>query len=299
MIRSGIKWLRDQRGSTAVLVGLSFTLLLTATGLVVDGGTMYAAKSHLQKAANAAALSGAQELTGKQSDVQAIVEDILTRHGDKMSLTGTDIHMKSTVRVYLSKKVPLGFSELFGKKEVTVSVNAAAQLSPMGTATGVFPFGVEDSFQLQKYQTYTLLEGPHGGQTGFYGSLDLGGGGSPAYPGNVANGYQGQVNIGDIVGTLEGERAGQNIAINERIDSDPYPPGEYWHRDSPRVMLLPLYHDYGHKTVQITGFAYFYLTAPYSKNDKQLIGMFIDRAGIGYTKPDAPDKGAYAIRLIE
>jgi hypothetical protein len=299
MVRFGNKLFREQQGSTIVLMGFSLLLLLTVVGLVIDGGTMYAAKSHLQKTVNAAALSGAQELTGKESDVRAIVGNIITRHGEQASLALTDVKMQSTVRVQLSKKVTLGFSQLLGKKDVTVVVSAAAQLSPMGEATGVFPFGVEDSIPLQKYKTYTLLEGPHGGQTGFYGSLDIGGGGPQGYIDNLAHGYQGEVAVGDIIGTLQGERAGQNIVINERIDSDPYPPGEYWHRDSPRIMLLPLYHDYDHKRVQITGFAYFYLTAPYTKKDKQLIGMFIERTGAGFTKPNAPDKGAFTIRLIE
>ncbi|WP_235426959.1 Tad domain-containing protein [Cohnella kolymensis] len=104
MMQFGRKLIQEQRGSTIVLVGLSLLLLLTVAGLVIDGGTMYAAKSHLQKTANAAALSGAQELTGNESDVQAIVNDILTHHGEQASLTGTDINMKSTVRVHLSKK---------------------------------------------------------------------------------------------------------------------------------------------------------------------------------------------------
>lgn len=85
------EWLRGERGSTSVLAALSLLLLLTAAGLVVDGGTIYAAKSHLQKTANAAALSGAQELTGEESDVRAIVDDILQHHGEPSSLVSTEV----------------------------------------------------------------------------------------------------------------------------------------------------------------------------------------------------------------
>lgn len=54
----------QQRGAVAIVVALSMTLLLGMLGLVLDLGHLYVAKSELQNAADAAALSGARELNG-------------------------------------------------------------------------------------------------------------------------------------------------------------------------------------------------------------------------------------------
>lgn len=307
MMQLARKLIKEQRGSTVVLVGLSLLLLLTVAGLVIDGGTLYAAKSHLQKTANAAALSGAQELTGKESDVKAIVNDILTHHGEQASLTGTEINMKSTVRVNLSKKVPLGFARLLGKKDVTVSVQAAAQVSPIGAATGVVPMGIDETLELEYYKPYVLKEGPKGGEYGFRGILLFGGrNGAPPYKEDLMHGYKGEVTVGDIVDVKNGTVAGgTRDGVEYRINTDPYPPGEYWHKDSPRLMLVPVYKEYrknGKQVdyVEIKGFAYFYLLEPQpGDDDKEIRGMFIENFGGGTVKPGAVERGADVIRLIE
>ncbi len=56
--------MRHQRGAVAIIVALCLTLLIGMLGLVLDLGHLYVAKTELQNAADAAALSGAKELTG-------------------------------------------------------------------------------------------------------------------------------------------------------------------------------------------------------------------------------------------
>lgn len=297
-------WLKDERGSAATLVGLSLLLLLTVTGLVVDGGMMYAAKSHLQKTANAAALSGAQELTGEEADVHAIIADILQHHGEQASLVRTDVQMGDTVRVHLRKQVPLGFSRLLGKDTATVAVSAAAQILPMGAAAGAAPLGIDEDIPLEFGRTYKLKVDSSGVDTGFFGILALGGPGASTYESNLKHGYPNEIKIGDVIDTQTGNIAGKTReGIQYRIDSDPYPPGDYSHRDSPRVILIPVYQPYNQtsnqlKQIIVTGFAYFYIMEPMKHNDTSITGMFIKRTGTGYAEPGAGDNGAYAIRLI-
>jgi hypothetical protein len=305
IVRLGKKLLREQQGSTIVLMGLSLTLLLTVVGLVVDGGSMYAAKSHLQKAANAAVLSGAQELTSNQATVKNIIDDILVHHKEKASLVGTDIQMKSTVRVHLREQVPLGFSRLFGKESVSVDVEAAAQILPLASASGAAPLGIDESIPLEYNKPYKLKVDSSGVDTGYFGILALGGPGATTYESNLKYGYQNEIKIGDIIDTQTGNIAGKTRdGVQLRIDSDPYPPGDYSHRDSPRVILIPVYRPYDQtsnqlKQIKVTGFAYFYITEPMSSNDTSITGMFIERTATGYAGPGTVDKGAYAIRLVE
>lgn len=274
-------------------------------GLVVDGGTMYAVKSHLQKAANASVLSGAQELTGEQSDVEAVVDDILAHHNEQSSLADLKIDMKSTVRVKLSKKVPLAFSRLFGKESVTVEAEAAAQILPMSAAAGAAPLGIDESIQLEYYKPYQLKVDSSGVEAGYFGILALGGPGAATYEDNLKYGYQNEIKIGDIIDTQTGNIAGKTRdGVQLRIDSDPYPPGDYSHRDSTRVILIPVYRPYSQdsnqlKQIEVTGFAYFYILEPMSSKDTSITGMFIERADTGEAEPGTVDKGAYAIRLVE
>lgn len=276
-------------------------------GLVVDGGTMYAVKSHLQTTANAAVLSGAQELTGEQSDVEAIVGDILAHHNEQSSLAPQDlkIDMKSTVRVKLSKKVPLAFSRLFGKESVKVEAEAAAQILPMSAAEGAAPLGIDESIPLEYNKPYKLKVDSSGVESGYFGILALGGPGAATYESNLKYGYQSEIKIGDVIDTQTGNIAGKTReGVQLRIDSDPYPEGDYSHRDDPRIILIPVYKPYDQdsnqlKSIEVTGFAYFYILEPMSSKDTSITGMFIERTGTGYAEPGTVDKGAFAIRLVE
>lgn len=64
---------RRQRGAVAILVGLSIFVLIGFLGLVMDLGRLYIAKTELQNAADAAALSGAKELNGSVTGITAAV----------------------------------------------------------------------------------------------------------------------------------------------------------------------------------------------------------------------------------
>ncbi|MFC5469337.1 pilus assembly protein TadG-related protein [Cohnella suwonensis] len=305
MLRKAKKLLREQQGSSIVLMGMSLLLLLTVAGLVVDGGTMYAAKSHLQKVANAAALSGAQELTGQQATVEQVIDDILNKHHERDSLAESNIEMKSNVRVSLHKQIPLSFSRLFGKKSVSVDVQASARILPLAAAAGAAPLGIDESIPLEYNKPYKLKVDSSGVDTGYFGILALGGPGANTYESNLKYGYQDEIEIGDVIDTQTGNIAGKTRdGVQLRIDSDPYPPGDYSHRDSPRVILIPVYkpYDYGDgqlKQIKVTGFAYFYISEPMSSKDTSITGMFIERTATGYTKPGTVDKGAFGIKLVE
>lgn len=304
MIRHFKKMIRDQRGSTLALSALAILLLLSGTGVVIDGGTLYITKSHLQKAANAAVLSGAQELTGQQASVSAVIGDILQKHKEQTNLVSTDIQMKSNVRIHLKKDVTLGFGRLFGYDSLPVTVQAAAQILPMGAATGAAPLGIDESVALEYYKNYKLKVDSSGVDTGNFGILALGGTGSATYEDNLRYGYQNEMKVGDVIDTETGNVSGKTrTSVQYRIDSCPYLPGDYTHRDCPRILLIPVYKPIDSsnqlKHIEVTGFAYFYISEPMSSTDTSISGMFIAKTGTGFVKPGAVDKGAYAIRLIE
>lgn len=300
------KLVKKQEGNALVLVGLAFLGLLTITGLVLDGGTLYMTKSHLQKAANAAVLSGAQELTGiDEGEVKKIVEQVLLDHEEVGSLKSIAITLDKRVNLELTKDVPLNFSKLFGRETARVDVVAAAELGVMGRASGAAPLGIDEAIPLEFNKQYKLKVDQTEVDTGNFGVLALGGTGASTYEENLRNGYNSEIGTGDILGTQTGNIAGKTrTVINELVQRCPYSPGDAILRNCSRVLLVPVYKPHYISTnqlkeVKITGFAYFFVTEPMNHNDTYITGMFIKRTGTGFIEPESNYRGAYSIRLTK
>lgn len=68
---------RKQKGSVAVVFGLSLVTLFAMGGVVLDLGHLYIAKSELQNAADAAALAGARRLNETAAGITAARDDAI------------------------------------------------------------------------------------------------------------------------------------------------------------------------------------------------------------------------------
>jgi hypothetical protein len=295
----------EERGSTLVFVALAMAVLLGVSAIAIDGGRLFVIRSQLQKTANAAVLSGAQELTHTVEAVDHVVDTVLREHGEWEHKAGAVIELGQRVSVELVREVPLGLAQVLGFRSAPVHAHAAAEIQTMGEAIGAAPLGIDERIPLEYGREYKLKVDQTEVSYGNFGILALGGGGAKTYEQNLKNGYQDALQIGDIVETQTGNIAGKTReGVKLRIDQCPYPEGETHHRDCPRVLLVPVYRPLtmgGNqiKEVEITGFAYFYITQPMSSNDTSITGKFIKRAGTGIVKPEAVNKGAYAIRLTE
>ncbi|WZL72721.1 Tad domain-containing protein [Clostridiaceae bacterium 35-E11] len=295
----------EEKGNVLVLVSLIITLLLGMTGLVIDGGALYTVKSHLEKSARAAVLSGAQELTAETVVVASIVKDVLTAHHAQDHLVSLNIELGKYAKIHLKQEVPLTFMNLFGFHSAPVEVTATAQILQMGRANGAAPLGIDESIPLEYYKEYQLKVDQTEVSHGNFGVLALGGPGSQTYEDNLRNGYQGEIKLGDIIETQTGNIAGKTrTVINERISACPYSAGDMNHRDCPRILLVPIYQPYFYTTnqlkeIKIKGFAYFYIMEPMSNNDTSITGMFIKKVGTGFTDATALNRGAYSIKLTE
>jgi hypothetical protein len=305
-LKSRLKGLASgERGSTLVFVALAMVVLLGVSAFALDGGRLYVIRSQLQKTANAAALSGAQELTHTAEAVDHVIETVLREHGELEHKAGAAIDMGRRVSVELVREVPLGLAQLLGFRSTPVRARAAAEIQTMGEAVGAAPLGIDERIPLEYGREYKLKVDQTEVSYGNFGILALGGGGAKTYEQNLKSGYQEALQIGDVIETQTGNIAGKTKeGVQLRIDQCPYPEGETHHRDCPRIILVPVYRPLtmgGNqiKEVEITGFAYFYITEPMSSNDTSITGQFIKRAGTGIVKPEAVNKGAYAIRLTE
>lgn len=294
-----------QDGNVAVLAAFMLVVLLGMTAVVVDGGKVYAVKMHLQKMANTAVLSGAQELTTTENNVRNVANQILSIHGETASLIDLSVTMKDRTTAVLKKVVDVPMAKVIGFDKVPISVKATAKIEAMGAATGAAPIGIDESVVLQYGQTYHLKVDEADATNGNFGVITLGNTGSDTYESNLTNGYKGMLSVGDVIDTETGNKAGATRdAVQARINKSPYIPGDMSHLDDPRILLIPVYkaHNYTGgqiKQIEITGFAYFYLSEPMDYNTKEVIGVFIQRTGIGFAKPGAVNRGAYVIKLTE
>ncbi|QZY55407.1 Tad domain-containing protein [Crassaminicella profunda] len=295
----------EQRGSTLVFFSLLLVIILGMIGIALDGGTLFVTKVHLQKTANAAVLSGAQELFNNETTITNIVDTILYEHDEQNSLDTLTIEMNNKVTLHLKKTVTLSFLSLFGFEKTPVEVRATAKVVSMGRGRGAAPLGIDDSIPLEFYKSYKLKVDQTEVSAGNFGILALEGPGAKTYEDNLRNGYSGEIKVGDMIETQTGNIAGKTrTVINERINACTHQIGDLHHRDCSRILLVPVYtpHNFTSnqlKIVKVTGFAYFYILEPMTIYDTSVTGMFIERVGTGFGDENNINNGAYTVKLTK
>lgn len=302
-----LKILGEEKGSSMVVFALMFVVIIGVAGLVIDMGILYKTKSYLKKTANAAALSGAQELLNSNELVNEVVGNILDAHNEKDSLKEVKIVTggKYSLNVALEKDVPLYFLKLFKMDSMKISAASTAALVTMGSAVGAVPLGIDEDTPLEYMKEYSLKVDSGDSEYGNFGILALSGVGAKLYEQDLRDGYNSELKVGDVVSTQTGNIEGKTRnAVNYRITSSPYIEGDITHRDDPRIILILIYKPYEVysnqiKQVQITGFAYFYVASPMDIHDSSIKGYFIKRAGNGIGNDEITNNGAYAIKLVE
>jgi hypothetical protein len=306
-MRRKIKILKEESGSALLLFSLSFVVVVGVAGLVIDGGMLYNTRSHLKKTANSAVLSGAQELTNNEDSVNTVVKNIINAHEEIESLKELQIkpNNENKVRVELEKEVPVYFMKLFKINSIKVKVASSAEIAPMNRASGAVPLGIDENIPLEYMKEYSLKVDSGDSLYGNFGVLALSGPGAKLYEQDLAYGYDGELKTGDIVDTETGNIEGKTRnAINSRIAACPYSTYDANHRECPRIVLILVYKPYNvesnqMKSVEISGYAYFYIKEPMGSNDSSIKGYFIKRTGTGFGDKNGVDNGAYAIRLTE
>jgi hypothetical protein len=138
---------RNESGQVIVFVVFMLTALFGMAALVIDVGSWYRADRHLQTAADAAALAGAQELPTKPSTAVSVAIDYGTvRNGaglDALSLNPT-IPRADTIHVSASADAPGFFARVISAayNEVTVKAEAEAQVFAPLELKNVAPIAV-------------------------------------------------------------------------------------------------------------------------------------------------------------
>lgn len=300
--------MKEENGQSLVMVAIFIVVLLGFTGLVIDGGRLYLAKSQLQKAVDAGALAGADLMlegvkgTGDYNHTESKVKavEIADSNYDNTSYN-VSFPNNNIIRVYGEENVNLMLMPILGKNIATVSAEAQVQVGGItrvekGT---VIPLALtlSEGKVLKFGETWNLKKGPGEGYNGNFHFLDL-----STLPGAKSNtgGAQGleyyiknastvPIKIGQTLFTEPGQNNSSKIedAINDKANT---------------IVYVPIIEDFtsknnGASEVTIIGFAAFKLLS-FDKKNHVIQAEFIKEVLPGEMGDVTTEYGTYASKLI-
>ncbi len=141
---------RLSKGQIAAILMIVMPVLLGVMGLGADISVLYYNWVALQKAADAAALAGASQLTGDTTTTNnSAVVSTATQYAKTNGIThASDTILVSpasddkSVSIYLSRQVPYYFFQLIGLKSGKVTAKATAGVQPTTGICSAAPFGL-------------------------------------------------------------------------------------------------------------------------------------------------------------
>ncbi len=253
-----------ESGQATVLFALAAVTILSVASLSLDAGRAYVKTQQLKAAADAAALAGGQDLPQDPAGATSVAVATAVQNGvPSQDVQVTLNQQDDVITVTTTGGIPYYFASLFGMDQGTFRETSAVQVGPISEVTGAMPLGVVwNSFTYG--QTYTLKDGGGEGSDGNYGGLALGGNGANTYQNNLTGGYQGALQVGQVVETEPGNMEGPTSqGLEERVAAGS---GYSWQTvpmSSPAVVDVPIISqpDNGKTEVTILGFAAFFITS--------------------------------------
>ena len=220
------------KGQIMTLAALIIPFLLGAIGLCTDVAVFYVNWELMQKAADSAALAGANYLPFDSSSAQKSAVTFAENNGILANeIAGTQVSADQlSITVSLARTVPYYFARVLGMTDAAVNVAARAGVQQNGAnGRGLIPLGlscpqgncsgyiVGTTYSMKQNQSQTSLSGN-------WGALALGASGANQYRQNLAFGYTGAIGTsvnsetGNIVGPT-GQAVAERIAAGVMVDS--------------------------------------------------------------------------------
>jgi len=295
--------LKNQRGSAAVFMAIALTAIMGFTALVIDVGLLFIERSKLSNAVDAATLAGAQELPTSPNKAINEAQKIAKVNGvplDKVNITITNDNSK--IHINGSSEVEFIFAKVFGLDKTTVGASSTAIVGP-ATASygGIRPLVVERQ-TLVYGQQVVLKENAGDGMSGNYGAVRLGGSGAKDLETDLIYGYNGKLQIGDVIYTETGNVAGPVYDGVDYVTSGDFTTFELLDRKSKKIWIMPVVDSLdvsGNKPVTVVGFATFFVEGAARKSGQtEIKGRFIEFATNADIDLGQTDYGLKGIKLV-
>lgn len=296
------KFISNQKGSVTVLVSLIIVAMVGMLALVTDVGLVYAEKAKLSKALDAAILAGGQDLPASPSKARASMETYLVENG--VALSDVVINIAADGRsasIQATKAVDHTFARVLGFSQSDVHEISKLELGNAASATGgIRPFAVT-KYDFQYGDQVVLKENGGDGYHGNYGALALGGRGACNFKSKTLYGYDGEIEIGDMIDTEPGNMASVINPLKNYLSQFDETFDDY-DRDSDRVwtvLVVDSMEVNGRSEVEVVGFAQFFVEDIQKKSGKaEITGRFVRYVTNGEIDNTLDDTGVYAMRLV-
>ena len=311
-------------GQTLPLMVLFVTSLIGMSGLVIDVGSWYLSKQHLQAAVDAAALAGASQLPGGWAGASSTAGSEFANNdqpGDSATYANTtDLSPNDSVTVTATRTAPTYFTKIFGFSGITITAAAQATVESFQTVASnqdIMPWGVMKGTYTpgQPYSIYTDNSSSNNGAL----SLPYVNNANCPVP-NGANPYRDEidgnlnacpVSVGEQLDVKPGQNSGptrQGIdsrittweSVNQIVQWGANGQATVLDPTSKQLVLIPIVEDPNGATnwlngsgwVRVVGFAWFVITPPpgYTNNGKTVTGVFV---GLQDTANTGDVTGAY------
>jgi hypothetical protein len=298
--------IRCDSGQAFVFVAFVLMTLVGMAALVIDGGSWYRAQRHLQTAADAAALAGAQELPTKPSTATGVALEYAQRNYAGIPAPTVTFPDTATIDVSATATAPGIFARIYGAAfdEVDISARAQARVSAPLELKNVAPIAVykeeacivSDPSCFGEPKTLSFDEDdPFDPTKSKFGLLDLdrdGHVGADDIKDWIEDGYQDYLPVDTDYPPGTGEKNGIKKALEDAADEE-------------RVLMFPVFDSASASTgYHVIGWAAFVIdeVVKWTGNEHELTGHFVtfiatDLAG-GGTIPDPDlDFGVHVITL--
>ena len=297
---------KGNKGTTTVIFALLLTTILGFAAFTTDIGIIVMERSKLSAAVDSAALAGAQELVVNPENSGTMAQEyVLKNQPEARSISisidpdnrGIEVSAVETANIYFARVLNNSFADISTLAKARIeNIKSLSGARPLAVVQQTFVYGRE----------YTLKEGAGDGTTGNYEALALGGTGGSNYSGNMLDGYEGTISVGDLIYTETGNMAGNtHSTINQlinRCDHDPPCTYDSYKVNCPKVIFVPVVDTLavnGRKCVRVLGFATFFLGGVTGDSGQaDVTGRFITYNMQGETANDIGDFGTYGIRLV-
>ncbi len=157
MIR-GFKKLKNESGQAMVIFAVSMVVLLGFVAVAIDTGSAALTKSHLQNAADSAALAAAQDLPDADA-AQLTAEQYAELNGvDGAQITLTTPYQGDASKVLITCTQTLNytFAKILGKNSKTITTKAVAQYGIAGSVPWIVPFVIPKPYAFNYDETYVM-----------------------------------------------------------------------------------------------------------------------------------------------
>lgn len=278
----------DQRGSSALFAALAMVALIGMSAFVLDMGMHYTEASKLQTALDSAVLAASKELPAKNTGANewnlACYRAVSYASKNNYPINNEDIKpiyededpSKPIIGIQVSKSINVDytFARVLGFYSKTIERSASAGLAPAGAIRGAVPLSItsaslEMAIESGMVTGITIKCSSDADEIGFdfdqisgwFGTLRFEGNGASTYSSLLALGYSGTLKIGQILEIEKGNMSGPTLnGFTTRYNSCLFNcTADNFHSECPRLVYIPVVEVLSNRTVEVVGFAPFFL----------------------------------------